>query len=287
MQIVDTHSHLNLLEEKGIHADQALLNASERGVSSVIQIATDLKSTRYNAALSSRYNNNPEKKLDLYWTGGLHPEAAKNIETLDELFSIIREYRKDPNFIGIGETGLDYFHTTEYEKEQKESFQKHLDLAVELSLPVVLHLRDGKTYSKENTRALTDAYEMIAKKNNIRGVLHCYTYGPEEARPFIDMGWFVSYSGIVTYKNAEILQEGASSLPLECLLVETDCPYLTPVPNRGKINEPAYVADTLDFIANLRNERNGEDPDTVKNKIFENSIRFMNLKNTADGKTYA
>ena len=266
---------------------QALKNALERGVSSLIQIATDLNSTKYNLELSSRIGDDLASEFNLFWTAGLHPEAVRDIHTLDEIFSIIREYRNDAGFVGIGETGLDYFHTTEFEVSQKVSFQKHLDLAEELSIPVILHLRDGKTYSSKNTRALDDALNMISKRRDIGGVLHCYTYGPEEAKPFIEMGWFVSYSGIVTYKNAEILQEGAVNIPLEYLLVETDAPYLTPVPHRGKVNEPAYVFDTLDFIANLRNKVNGENPENVKRAILENSKRFINLKNKINGKTYA
>ena len=278
MPVIDTHCHLNILEEKGMDPETALENARMRGLDTVIQIATDAESSRYNKILSERINK-LQNPVRLYWTAGLHPESADRLNTLEEIFSIIRDSLSDPFFMGIGETGLDYFHTTQFEKQQKESFEAHLNLASELCLPIILHLRDAKSYSPDNIRTVTDALEMIKKFNNVKGVLHCYTYGPDEAAEFIEMGWYVSFSGILTYKNARIIQDAAVAFPLNRILVETDAPFLTPMPNRGKVNQPAFTADTLDFLVKLRSEALREDPDEIIQTIYNNSLEFIAIKN--------
>ena len=166
----------------------------------------------------------------------------------------------------------------EYFEKQRESFEEHVKLAKELNLPLILHLRDDKNYNPQKSQAIKEAFNLV-KKYGVRGVLHCYTYTEKEALPFVDLGWFVSYSGLITFKNAKEVQNGAINLPLECLLVETDAPFLAPVPFRGKINVPAYLNHTLEFLTNLRVAHCGEKKDFVKETIYNNSIRFINLKN--------
>ena len=284
MSLIDTHCHLDIVQGRGIEPEESLRNAHENGVESLVQIAPDLSSSRANRELAERFNsaNNGsggnEAGPSLYWTAGLHPEAADDLGGLDSIFDIIRENRDAEYFLGVGETGLDYFHMLEHVENQKKSFGRHLDIAKELKLPVVLHTRDDSRYVPGKTGAITDALDMVRASEGVRGVLHCFTYGYEEAKPYVDLGWFVSYSGILTFKNAKVVQDGAARLPLECLMVETDAPFLAPTPFRGKTNQPAYVLHTFEYLAQLRHERNGEDPELVKRTVYENSLRFLKWK---------
>lgn len=278
MSVIDTHCHLDLMEEKGISQEEAVRNAAQAGVCSVIQIAVDLESSERNKQLSETINH-LRSETYIHWTAGLHPcNVSKESALLGRLFDLIRENRANTAFIGIGETGLDYFHEDTAHNDQKESFQSHVKLAAELELPLILHLRDDRVYTPGKVQATHDALEIV-KNEKVKGVLHCYTYTEKEALPFVELGWFISYSGVLTFSNAGMIQDGATRLPLDCLLVETDAPYLAPVPYRGQVNQPSYVVHTLEFLANLRAERCGETPETVKKAIYENSKRFLNLKN--------
>ena len=277
--VIDTHCHLDLVAGKGITTPDALLAARESGLEGIVQIATDLESARFHQRLAEQA---PDGAPTLYWTVGLHPESAERFDGAygAKLEDIVRSNRDNPALVAIGETGLDYFHTTEHEPKQKESFAFHLDLARREGLPVVLHTRDDRTYTPEKTRSVSDALAMLREYTGVRGVLHCFTYTEKEALPFVDLGWFVSYSGVLTFKNAEFVQQGATRLPLECLMVETDAPYLAPNPHRGKTNQPAHVIHTLDFLAALRQEKCGEDPRVVRQTVLENSRRFLSLRNS-------
>lgn len=282
IQVIDTHCHLDLLKKKGPAPVEALQRAWSEGVSAVIQIAVDLSSSRRNLRLSEELSQlDPPLPIRYRWTAGLHPESADRIENLDELLEFIREHRNHEEFVGIGETGLDYFHTTEYVENQKIAFGRQLDLARELNLPVVLHLRDDRAFNPDRLQAFHDALEMVRARPGVRGVLHCFTYGYEQAMPFVDLGWMVSYSGIVTYKNTDVVRDGAARLPLETLMVETDAPFLAPDPHRGKTNEPSFVVHTLQFIAELRAAQRGEDPEQVKKTILHNSEKFTGWKDHA------
>jgi TatD DNase family protein len=277
MAVIDTHCHMDLVLEAGISAEAALNEAAEAGVEAWIQIATGLSSARFNRDCADRFNR-PGAPTRVYWTAGLHPEAAGDLSELDELLRLVRDSRDRMDFVGIGETGLDYFHTKEFIANQKESLDRHFALARELDLPVVLHLRDDRVYDPANIQTVHDALEILDAHPGVRGVLHCYTYTEAEAQAFVDRGWFVSYSGILTFKNATTIQQGAIRLPLDRLMVETDAPFLAPLPHRGKTNQPAYVRHTLDFLADLRHKHCGEDPQTVKEQVLANSRRFIALK---------
>lgn len=273
---IDTHCHLDLVSEQGTPPRDALRGAADAGLSAVVQIATNLESSRFNRDLAREWRADPNsRRLSLYWTAGLHPENGDRLDELPDLFALIREHRGEEGFLGIGETGLDYFHTREFVAEQRESLRQHLHLADELSLPIILHVRDDRQYVPGHTDAMNDALRMAREHRALRGVLHCFTYSYDEAMPFVEMGWKVSFSGILTFKSSTTLHEAAARLPLDCLMVETDAPFLAPVPHRGKPNVPAYVVHTLDFLARLRHERCGEDPNLVRAKIRENSLAFL------------
>jgi TatD DNase family protein len=280
MAVFDTHCHLDIVESQGISVEQSLNNAIQSGLAGLVQISTDRKSARFNSEIHDRYSSTLNKDADfaLRWTAGLHPEAAQELDSLDEIFSIIRENRDRPEFLGIGETGLDYFHTTEFVNQQKESLKRHLELAKELELPVVIHTRDTRQYEPGKTQSVQDTLSAVKEVGDVRGVLHCFTYSYEEAMPFVDRGWKVSFSGILTFKNSHTLHEAAVRLPLESLMVETDAPFLAPVPHRGKTNEPAYVKHTLEFLKNLRADKLGEDPEVIEKQIEKNTDDFLAFK---------
>lgn len=275
---IDTHCHLDIVQTRDIPVTESLSNAAAQNVGAIVQIATDLKSSYWNRDLSNQYPTSSTDTPQIFWTAGLHPEAADRLEQLDAIFDLIRLHRNDSTFWGIGETGLDYFHTTEFVPQQKDSFAQHLDLAQELKLPIVLHTRDERSYNPEKIGSVSDSLAMVKERSGVRGVCHCFTYTAREAAGFVDLGWFISYSGVLTFNNAKIVQEGACKLPLDCLLVETDAPFLAPSPHRDKPNQPAYVVHTLDFLVNLRAEKCGEDPDFVRETILENARRFLSLK---------
>ncbi len=272
--VIDTHCHLDLIAREGPSVEECLRDAEQAGLEAVVQIATDLESSRYNASLAASWNAG-QNKPRLYWTAGLHPENGERHDLLPGIFEILRENRQRDDLVGIGETGLDYFHSPQSADLQKESLVQHLNLAEELNLPVVIHARDDRQYVKGSCQALLDILKMVRQRPGLTGVLHCFTYSYEEAMPFVDLGWKVSFSGILTFKNSHVLQEAAVRLPLECIMVETDAPYLAPVPYRGKGNVPAYVASTLSFLTGLRAEKLGEDRDKVARKIRENSLAFL------------
>ena len=280
MAVFDTHCHLDIVASQGIPVEQSLQNAIQARLAGLVQISTDIRSATFNASLTEKYSSLLQANPDfaLRWTAGLHPEAAHELQTLNELFSLIRKNRDDSAFLGIGETGLDYFHTTEFVSEQKESLNAHLKLAKELDLPVVIHTRDTRQYEPGKTQSVSDTLEAVRNVGGIKGVLHCFTYSYEEAMPFVEMGWKVSFSGILTFKNSHTLHEAAVQLPLDCLMVETYAPFLAPVPNRGKTNEPAYVVHTMEFLKNLRAEKLGEDPEKIQKQIEKNTEDFLALK---------
>ena len=275
--VVDTHCHLDLTADRGIQPKDALARAKTRGVTDVVQIAVDVAGAHTAKELAAECNASYPEFPRLHWTAGIHPEGVNDHVGLDEFEAFVRGHHTEEFFLGLGETGLDYFHSEDHVSSQKLAFERHLALAQELALPVVLHLRDSEQYDGRS-QAPQDALELVRNFPEVRGVLHCFTYGYTEALPFVERGWFVSYSGIVTFKSAKIVQEGAGRLPLENLLVETDAPFLAPVPNRGKINEPAFVADTLDFLARLRGQTQGEDVSVVTRAIYDNSQRFLAWK---------
>ena len=280
MAVFDTHCHLDIVASQGIPVEAGVQNAMEAGLEGLVQISTDLRSATFNSQLPQRLKHLLEARPDfqLRWTAGLHPEAADQLETLEDIFSIVRKHRDDREFLGIGETGLDYFHSTEFVEQQKQSLKRHLELARELQLPIVIHTRDTRQYEPGKTQSVQDTLQAVQDVGGIRGVLHCFTYSYEEAMPFVDLDWKVSFSGILTFKNSHTLHEAAVRLPLDCLMVETDAPFLAPVPNRGKTNQPAYVVHTLEFLKNLRAEKLGEDPEQVQAAIEKNTRDFLAFK---------
>ena len=237
MTLIDSHCHLNyegLVERQ----DEVLDAARARGVAGFLNIST--RQREWGDILATA-----ERNPDVWASVGVHPHEADAHPDLGAAALVeASDHRK---VIAIGECGLDYYYDKSDRAAQRERFQAHIDAARSTGFPLIVHTRDAEGDTAEILGAAT-------KHGDVKGVLHCFTGSAELARKALDFGFFISLSGIVTFKNARSLQDTAKEIPLDRLLVETDAPFLAPVPNRGKTCEPAFVADTAAFVAELRDE---------------------------------
>ncbi|MEH3037026.1 MAG: TatD family hydrolase [Sphingomonas adhaesiva] len=235
--LADSHCHLNY---KGLAEEQqaVLERARARGVTAMLNIAT--RESEWDAVLATA-----EREADVWATVGIHPHEADRHPHVDTAKLIARA--RHPRVVGIGESGLDYFYDHSDRARQQASFRAHIAAARTAGVPIVVHTRDA-----EDDTAAIMREEM--EEGAYAGVIHCFTASGAFADTALDMGLYISISGIVTFKNATDLQQTAARLPRERLLIETDAPFLAPVPHRGKTGEPAFVADTAAFLARLRDE---------------------------------
>lgn len=235
--LIDSHCHLNY---KGLVEDQqnVLERARAAGVNMMLNIAT--RESEWDVVLGTALN-----EPDVWATVGIHPHEADDHPHVDTAKLV--ERAAHPRIVGIGETGLDYYYDHSDRDRQQRSFRAHIAAARETGLPLIVHTRDAE----EDTLAILRE-EM--GKGAYSGVIHCFTASGAFADAAMELGFYISISGIVTFKNARDLQDTAARLPLDRLLVETDSPFLAPVPHRGKSCEPAFVADTARFLATLRGE---------------------------------
>lgn len=232
---IDSHAHL---DDERFDYDRELLIKSLKGnkIDLVINIGADLKTSKASVNLAREYDN-------IYAVVGVHPHSAKEVDenTIQEL----RKLTKEEKVVAIGEIGLDYYYDNSPRDIQRIVFLQQLKLAKELKLPVVIHTRDA---AQETFDILKEA----AQDGNLRCVLHCYSGSVELAHEYIKLGFYISIGGPVTFKNSKVAKEVAKAIPLDKLLIETDCPYLTPEPYRGKRNEPMFVKYAAETIAELR-----------------------------------
>jgi TatD DNase family protein len=235
--LIDSHCHLNY---KGLIEDQhnVLERARASGVGTMLNIAT--RESEWDDVLGTAL-----REPDVWATVGIHPHEADEHPHIDTAKLVERAVH--PRVVGIGETGLDYYYDHSDRERQQRSFRSHIAACRETGLPLIVHTRDAE----DDTLAIMRD-EM--GKGAYSGVIHCFTASGAFADAAMELGFFISISGIVTFKSARDLQETAARLPLDRLLVETDSPFLAPVPHRGKPCEPAFVADTARFLANLRGE---------------------------------
>lgn len=233
--LVDSHCHLNY---KGLIEQQheVIERARARGVTAMLNIAT--RESEWDEVLAAAVTHD-----DVWASVGIHPHDADAHPDVDTAKLVARAAH--PRVIGIGETGLDYFYDKSDRERQRDSFRAHLVAAQVTGLPVIVHTRDAE----EDT---LDLLSKAKSAGDFPGVIHCFTASDAFADAALDLGLYISLSGIVTFKNAAALQETARRLPADRLLVETDAPFLAPVPHRGRTGEPAFVADTLEFLAQLR-----------------------------------
>lgn len=253
MEIIDSHAHL-MDEMYNKDLKEVINRCEENNLKYVVNIG-------YNEETSKKAVELAEEYAWMYATIGMHPDEC-NIENID--FNFIKELAKNKNVVAIGEIGLDYHYESTNKENQKKAFIKQIQLANELNLPVVIHSRDADMDMLK-----------ILKENKIENnfVMHCFSSSVEIAREVIKMGAFISLAGTVTFKNARNLLEVAKIVPDDKLLVETDCPYLTPEPNRGKRNEPMNVWDTARKIAGIR-EITLEDLCDITNNNAKSFYRF-------------
>jgi TatD DNase family protein len=235
--LIDSHCHLNY---KGLIEDQqnVLERARGAGVDLMLNIAT--RESEWDAVLATA-----EHEPDVWATVGIHPHEADEHPHVDTAKLV--ERAAHPRVVGIGETGLDYYYDHSDRDRQQNSFRAHITASRQTGLPLIVHTRDAE---EDKLAILRDEME----KGAYPGVIHCFTASGAFADAALELGFYISISGIVTFKNAKDLQETAARLPLDRLLIETDSPFLAPVPHRGRPCEPAFVADTARFLANLRGE---------------------------------
>jgi len=254
VRLIDSHCHLNyegLVERQ----DEVLDNARERGVIGFLNISTRKREWGDVIAVADRNS-------DVWASVGVHPHEADSHPDLGA--KALSDAASHPRVIAIGECGLDYYYDKSDRHAQRDRFEAHIEAARQTGLPLVVHTRDAE----EDTAAILTA---AVREGGVTGVLHCFTGSADLARKGLDLGFFVSLSGIVTFKNAADLQETAKWLPADQMLVETDAPFLAPVPHRGQKCEPAFVADTAAFVAALR----GEEPEQLAETTTANFFKLF------------
>ena len=232
---VDSHCHLDYHERDG-DLDEVVARAGRAGVGTLVTICTKMENFETVCGIAERYPN-------IWCSLGIHPHEAGNeaVPTVDQLVALAEH----PKVVGIGETGLDYFYERSPRDAQQAGLRVHIEAARETGLPLIVHARDA---DDDMIEILEEGY----RQGPYPGLIHCFTSGPELAEKAIEIGFSISFSGIVTFKNAEDLRSVAKSVPLDRILIETDAPYLAPVPNRGKRNEPAYVVHVAETLAQIR-----------------------------------
>jgi len=261
--LIDSHCHLNY---KGLIEEQqnVLERARARGVDLMLNIAT--RESEWDDVLGTAV-----READVWATVGIHPHEADEHPHVDTAKLV--ERAAHPRVVGIGETGLDYYYDHSDRERQQKSFRSHIAACRETGLPLIVHTREAE----EDTLAIMRD-EM--GKGAYSGVIHCFTASGAFADAAMDLGFYISISGIVTFKSAKDLQETAARLPLDRLLVETDSPFLAPVPHRGKSCEPAFVADTARFLADLRGE-------SIEHLAEATSANFLRLFAKIEGRPQA
>ena len=234
--LIDSHAHIQGKEYAG-EAEAVIARAHEAGVEAIVAVggAGDMSSNSEAVRLANSYSN-------VYATVGMHPHDAKDVG-VDEL-EVLKNLAADAKVVAIGETGLDYYYSHSPHDVQRRVFGQFIQMARQTHLPIVVHERD----------AAEDTTELLRREGagELRGVIHCFTGNFAAACAYLDLGFYLSFTGIITFKNADALREVVSKVPLERMLVETDSPYLTPVPHRGRRNEPAYVRFVADAIAKVK-----------------------------------
>jgi TatD DNase family protein len=252
MHLIDSHAHLDF-RQFNHDRDVVIEQAREAGLIAIVNIGTSLSSSRTTVALAEQHDF-------IYATVGVHPHDAKTVTpaTLDEL----RELARHPKVVAVGEIGLDYYRDLSPRPVQRQAFADQLALATELGLPVVIHSREAND-------------DVIAALRGWKGtgVLHSYSAGPERLDEVLALGFFISISGPVTFPKASALRAVTAAVPLERLLVETDCPFLTPKPYRGRRNQPAYVQYVVEAVARARKMP----MEAITQATVDNARRLFNI----------
>ncbi len=254
--MIDTHCHIDFPDFDHDRED-VIVQAVEFGVDRLINIGTDFKSSRRSFALANSYEN-------IFCTVGIHPHDSKILNP--KFLAEMETMADNPKVVGIGEIGLDYYRDLSPRDIQRKAFITQLDLAINLDLPVVIHVRE----------AMEDALKIIGQyAGKLQGVLHCFPGTVEEADRVANMGFHISVNGVMTYKNSK-MQDLGREADLDMMLIETDCPYLTPIPHRGKRNVPAYTKFVCVKLAELR-EMSMAEIDKITTRNAEKLFRLVEI----------
>jgi len=251
--LVDSHCHLNFPEFKD-NLDATIKRAKDAGVETFLTINTKLSEATDIQKIADRYPT-------VFCTVGAHPHDAA-AHTYEGVYTDLIRLAQHPKVAGVGETGLDYYYENSPRPEQIKSFQTHIKAGIELDLPLVIHTRDADA----------DTISVLKEFPNAKGVFHCFSGGPDLARAALDLGFYISFSGILTFKKADDLREVAKFVPMDRILVETDSPFLAPIPHRGERNEPAYTRITATKLAEIKEVSLGE----IAKETTQNFFRLFN-----------
>lgn len=231
--LVDSHCHLNYPEFED-DLDQVVESAFQQGVTTLLTVNTRLNETARLQQIAEKYSN-------IFFSVGVHPHEASEYAN-DDLLKSLKRLTVHPKAVGLGETGLDYHYNNSPAAQQIYCFEQHLQASTDLGLPVIIHTREADK----------DTLGCIDRHPKAMGVFHCFSGSAELAKAALDRGFYISFSGIITFKSAEELREIVKFVPLEKILVETDSPFLAPIPFRGKRNEPAYARVNAEKIADIK-----------------------------------
>lgn len=261
--MIDTHCHLSMVIDNAKNIDynkidEILDSMRQSGVTHAITIGSNFEDSAISCEIADRYGN-------IYCAVGVHPEEIADFDC-NRLENLINE-NLGKKLVAIGEIGLDYYWRKDNKQEQIEVFKQQIELAKKYNLPIVVHCREAYGDCLE---VLKQYYSAGDKRS---GVIHCYAGSIEWAKEVIKLGFYISFTGVVTYNNAKNVQEVAKWVELDKFMVETDSPYLTPVPFRGKENNPSFVKYTLEYIADLKTL----DPQTVDKQTTENAVKLFEL----------
>lgn len=232
--IFDSHAHYDD-EQFDDDRDELLSSMKKQGVGIIVNVGASLKSTRQSVELANKYDF-------MYASVGIHPSEIKDLS--DSTMAELKELAMEEKVVAIGEIGLDYYYMDDGKEEQIYWFERQLELARELNMPVIIHSRD----------AASDTMQIIEKHRDqlVGGVIHCYSYSVEQAKEYVKMGFYIGVGGVLTFKNGRKLVETVQAIPLDKIVLETDCPYLSPVPNRGKRNDSSNIKYVVQKLAELK-----------------------------------
>ncbi len=251
--MIETHAHLDS-DKYDEDRDSVIKEAFNNGITRIINISSDVSSLDRVRVLGERYEN-------MFISVGIQPHSA--CEMSSDTIELIKSMVKGKKVVAIGETGLDYHYNFSLPEIQRQVFREQIKLAVKENLPLVIHTRE----------AFDDTLTILKEEKASMGVIHCFTEDLNSGKTFIDMGFYIGIGGAVTFKNTKLLHEAVKEIPLEKIILETDCPYMTPAPYRGKRNEPSYLRFIAEKIAELKNITAEE----VKKVTTENAIKLFCL----------
>ena len=251
--ITDTHSHL-FWKRFDDDREEVIARAKAAGVERMLVVGTTLETSKSSFELAAMHEG-------LFPTAGVHPHDVE--EPWEDVREEISALCAREECVAVGETGLDYFRDYSPLEAQRDWFRWHLELATKLDKPVIIHCREANE----------DTARILSEYPGARGVMHCYVMGERELAPYLDMGFYISFSGVVTYPKNDDNRAAAAAVPSDRILVETDCPFLAPQPMRGKRNEPSFVTATLDAVATVR----GVEPSALALQTSQNAAALFGL----------